>query len=343
MNYDQVEKLNYCTDAIEAIKKSAQSMLERAPRSAAVSRRVADMLDKSVKFVLPNCCNLVGPDDLKQAHLDMMRLPYPLVAFEASWDTEEKDSMIKEGEFKQATANKRIALCWNPSQEYEILPGLNDQILTKFPEGGIFVLPVYFMTDAQQWIISVGGCFVPYENEVFKRASNEGPATSQLATQAAIQAGMAKENSSNVRAEPFYVQPELYENALKELGGDKDKALAHLLLDSRDEASMMIQACSVLNCANVTTELVDAPKFINSKRLAKGKTPFYSYHVLQVSQDKRTTKTNGAGGIHASPRMHLRRGHLRRLEDKVVWVNPAMVNAGASNGIALKDYAVNKK
>lgn len=38
--------------------------------------------------------------------------------------------------------------------------------------------------------------------------------------------------------------------------------------------------------------------------------------------------------------MHLRRGHLRQLERKVVWVRPAMVNAESTRGVVHKDYGV---
>lgn len=106
---------------------------------------------------------------------------------------------------------------------------------------------------------------------------------------------------------------------------------------------VLIQACSVINCANVTTEEIAAPAFLNKKRLAKGKQPFFSYKILQLSEDRRPRSETGADGKHASPRMHLRRGHLRRLEKKVVWVRPAMVNADSKRGAVVKDYHVPPK
>ncbi len=64
--------------------------------------------------------------------------------------------------------------------------------------------------------------------------------------------------------------------------------------------------------------------------------------VLPLSDERREAGEGVAGGNHASPRMHLRRGHLRRLENKVIWVRPAMVNAGSNAGAVLKDYAVER-
>lgn len=44
---------------------------------------VAKQLHDSVKFLLPNCAKLVGMSELRQAHVDMVRLSYPVVALDA--------------------------------------------------------------------------------------------------------------------------------------------------------------------------------------------------------------------------------------------------------------------
>jgi hypothetical protein len=115
-------------------------------------------------------------------------------------------------------------------------------------------------------------------------------------------------------------------------------------LNANDEVTMMIQACSVLNCANVTTVDMRAEPVINRKRIARGKQPFFSYKVLQLSAEPQThavATVTGKKGTHASPRMHLRRGHLRRLESKSIWVRHTMVNAGSKLGAVVKDYRIN--
>ena len=92
---------------------------------------------------------------------------------------------------------------------------------------------------------------------------------------------------------------------------------------------------------NVTVPEITAPKMLNKKRVAKGKQPFFSYRVLQI-QAPRGVRAVAGGGGHAAPRAHLRRGHIRRLEERTVWVRPAMVNLGASAvlGAVGKDYAL---
>lgn len=41
--------------------------------------------------------------------------------------------------------------------------------------------------------------------------------------------------------------------------------------------------------------------------------------------------------------MHLRRGHIRRRNDKLHWVRPTMVNANNYHGVVDKDYSVKVK
>ena len=58
---------------------------------------------------------------------------------------------------------------------------------------------------------------------------------------------------------------------------------------------------------------------------------------------RQTLAEYNAAGLpltHTSPRMHLRRGHLRQLERKVVWVRPAMINAESTRGVVHKYYGV---
>ena len=340
MKNDQVQALNYCAHAIEDMRELEAILRGAAPESARVFRRLIDMLQHSVKFILPNCCDLIDPNELRQAHLDLTRLPFPCVAFEAPWEKE--DGIEQLGEFQQTPATKRIALCWQASPEYELLPGLNS-ILEAFPEGGVFVLPIYWGPEHRRWTVALGGSFVPYENTMQDMKLEESLPASRIAHAATIEAGLTKSKAKHFRAEPFYLLPEFYEKTLAAYGGNREKAYAQISLESRDEVQTVVQACSVINCANVTTAEVSAPAALNKKRQEKGKQPFFSYKVLQLSDERREAVKGGAGGNHASPRMHLRRGHLRRLESKVVWVRPAMVNAGTSTGAVLKDYAVQPK
>lgn len=334
---DQIHTLNYSAHAIEELRDVATSYRRFAPQSAVVLERLIVLLEESVKFLLPNCSDIIDPEDLKQAHIDMARLPYPCVAFEASY--ERKDDIDQIGEFVQSPATKRIALCWEAVPGYEVIPGLYS-ILEHFPEGGVFIVPIYWGPRDAKWTVALGGSFFPYQNEL-RKVKLDGPLNpvSQIANSALIEAGLGKVNAKEYACEPFYLFPEFFQSAIDQYGS-VEMAYANISVDSRDETMMLIQACSVLNCANVTTSDIPAPISLNKKRTTNGKQPFFSYKVLQLTDERKDSKKGVGGSEHSSPRMHLRRGHLRRLENKVVWVRPAIINAESTSGAVFKDYAV---
>lgn len=98
-------------------------------------------------------------------------------------------------------------------------------------------------------------------------------------------------------------------------------------------------AVEIFSCCNVSTVEHLPPKFINAKRIAKGKVPFFSYRTLHITPDASEALKGKGGGTHASPRLHLRRGHIRQLGDRRVWVRSSLVG-DKSKGFAGKDYAV---
>lgn len=80
------------------------------------------------------------------------------------------------------------------------------------------------------------------------------------------------------------------------------------------------------------------PTFTNKRKIAAGKTPSYDWHTVIIEPQK--PRGPSLGGTHASPRLHDRRGHIRRLSSgKNVWVKPCKVG-DASKGAVFKDYEV---
>jgi hypothetical protein len=80
------------------------------------------------------------------------------------------------------------------------------------------------------------------------------------------------------------------------------------------------------------------PTFTNRRKIAEGKPPSYVWNTVVI--DGRTIKCEHRGGTHASPRLHDRRGHLRRLPNgKNCWVKPCKVG-DASKGVVFKDYQI---
>lgn len=78
--------------------------------------------------------------------------------------------------------------------------------------------------------------------------------------------------------------------------------------------------------------------FTNRRKIAQGKTPTYDWTTVYIEPVKERSESKG--GTHASPRLHDRRGHLRRLRSgRNVWVKPCKVG-DASKGAVWHDYAI---
>ena len=110
-----------------------------------------------------------------------------------------------------------------------------------------------------------------------------------------------------------------------------------MYIDLFDELAAAVQAVAALNCENVTTSPgPNRRPDLNKRRIAKGKAPFFSYHILECTDDGSAARGPHQGGTHASPRSHLRRGHIRRLSDtRSTWVRASMVGS-KSSGIVKK-------
>lgn len=115
--------------------------------------------------------------------------------------------------------------------------------------------------------------------------------------------------------------------------------MQQMMSESSDETLALIETCMLLNCNNVETVAVPAPKFVNKKRVSKGKRPLYEYHVLKVDGevwDSPAATTRDGSGV----RSHFRRGHFRRLDaSRMTWVRATMVK-GSVPGFVDKDYDI---
>lgn len=89
-------------------------------------------------------------------------------------------------------------------------------------------------------------------------------------------------------------------------------------------------ATALLLSKEVTTEVIDAPRNLNKERARKGRLPIRERRVIRVRTEYRSAHAASAATFseRASPRMHWRRGHFRRVrEDLVIPIAPMLVNA----------------
>ncbi|EEY8533838.1 hypothetical protein E9M31_003869 [Escherichia coli] len=280
---DTITPLNYTKEAIKDLSVMEKGLRSNAPLTSYIMRQVIDMLDSSVKFILPNCCDIIEPEE---------------------------------------------------------------SILNTYIDGGVFILPVSWSDDLKIWILGVGGMFFPYNNKLTKYEPDRTLPASRLVIDTLKENGVAKYNAAHFKAEPFITSMEFKDDLIKQVGSI-ERLYAQIIMDTRDELQAFIQACSVLNCENVcpvTLSTKPERKFINGRKVQppeKNKRPSYTYKVLQLSETKVQSNHTGTGKSGGTKRMHLRRGHIRRKNNKLIWIRPAMINANSRAGIVDKDYQIN--
>lgn len=103
--------------------------------------------------------------------------------------------------------------------------------------------------------------------------------------------------------------------------------------------NVILNMMAALECSNSGTADIPASNMLNKKRIKKGKQPFFDYKVLTIDTKANSSKQKGGLSNGSTKRVHLRRGHIRRLADKTVWVNPCVVG-DKSKGMITKDYKV---
>lgn len=126
----------------------------------------------------------------------------------------------------------------------------------------------------------------------------------------------------------------------KQVHGLMESSGAALLRDTKIIASMF----TLLECRNVIHRTLPAPRMLNMKRKKKKRTPFFEYKTLVIDPEEPRVVSPSLGPhrLRRSPKMHLRRGHIRRLANGgKTWVSPAMIGS-KKRGLVLKDYEVKK-
>jgi hypothetical protein len=335
-NEENIVALNYSAHAIEGMKDVVNALPQHFVQSKRAIQVVSDMLRDAVKFILPNCAELLDPEHVSQAHIDLLKLPFPVVAFEIPW---QKIDAADAGYRDHLKSTRRIALCWEPGATPRELHALNG-ILEVFPQGGVFVLPISWLDPIGIWNVGIGGAFIPYENTLSAVDPSKVTDLNAKAMEALNNAGLLPRKLRQFAAEPFILQFEHFDAIAAQ--SSRDVAFANIINDARDEAMALLQACAVLNCENVGTRDIEAPGKLNKARIAKGKQPFFSYKVLSIAADRPADTSSDGTGTHASPRLHLRRGHLRRLPGKTVWVRAAVIGSGSAAGVVSKDYRLTR-
>jgi hypothetical protein len=106
---------------------------------------------------------------------------------------------------------------------------------------------------------------------------------------------------------------------------------------------ILAQTFAFMRCNNVYVKNNLAPKRLNKSRKKKGKLPLFEYKTLEVRQSNGVVVTTEEHvRTRNSPRIHLRRGHIRTYADgSSTYVVPCVVGS-KERGVVHKQYEVHK-
>lgn len=312
----------YCNYAAHAAKGLAQelSTKEYHPKDIESMNWMISSLKASHKFMLPHG-GLIMNDDLKGLSIDDFKLPYPQIIIEFSLDVVAHNFV----DLTMSTEKTTAILTETTVGEYmkhiyseESIKGADEEVLnTK----GIMLQVITCVKEAEgeplEW-------WLPLPAAVFMYwcPKPEAPELAEM-TQIIIPS-----------------TPTMYSMLMKQFP-DQEKFEDYIRRMSSNEIKGMLELMEVLSCSNVKIDTVSqvAPS-VNLKRERKGKLPLYDYHILSVEKPAVLGKSEPQGGTHASPRQHLRRGHIRKYSNgRKIWVNACLVG-DASKGFVDKDYAI---
>ncbi len=333
--------------------------------TAQMLEMVSAMLERAHKFILPDSGLLmdVHPSRINaEIPLDMVRPPFPVTA--AEYRMSPQDSSVGD---QAVVSTRRIALIFDlpGTATAKPLSGFPSHLLHflhkrsqpdfDFSEGALGVISVFSddgpVSDPRPpskmiWRSSIGMAVVPYRQapaSELVRNNAGNPRLNSLVeeTRTEIFGNNAISRKTGYRVQIMEIFTDLYANLVRNVG--PDKAWAITVADAGHELLAALNLGLALNCANIGTDTIPAPAALNRKRARNGKPPLYEYRILVVHQGRSGDTAGERPGItgRLSPRMHFRRGHIRRLGENrakpFVWVSPTTVGS-RDQGVIDKTY-----
>jgi hypothetical protein len=259
-------------------------------------------------------------DRLKGIRGESLRLPFPLITIEFSVPANDKDER-KVVIVARETPNAELAA------HYE---GEHGQKSPRLPSNGASIVCVVVagLRD-ETWCPLPAGLIIP-------SAGWDTPNDT-----AAL--GERSPDGYGFATHTFVLMGDMYAHVVKQLG---EREAENTSFQSSGKAAFaLLEFLEALSCSNVRHEIAQATDPAkNARRIRDGKLPIYETRVLTVEVPRKVAAQKGSHGTgtHASPREHLRRGHIRRLppdHTRKIWVNAAIVGAG-NHGRVDKTYRI---
>jgi hypothetical protein len=261
----------------------------------------------AIHFSVPDN-GLIFDDNLKGLRGEELRLPFPTITIEyyATGIVEDGfDKSSKRVIFATELTKEQIQSWYN---KINMQHDLGDKCICMFT--------AYFIDKYNTWEFNPFGFAIPTKWEEYNLIKSNG--------------------EDGIFGNLIVLSNDLLKLLKVETHGD----FKHLSDECCVESSVLLEFLEALSCSNVGFEPIEKVNFVmNAKRIKNGKLPLYETYTLLINTNDSDKSSNVLGGTHKSPRQHLRRGHIRRLPNKKVWVNSTVVGS-IKNGLIDKTYAL---
>ncbi|WP_085315758.1 hypothetical protein [Derxia lacustris] len=261
-NTPDIQVNNYCAHALEGLREQRAAADPKAGHSLQVLDGVITLIEHASKFLLPERGMLLDAKAESALTRADLQLPWPIVAIEARWPALPEAMAVATGGAQRDASAKRIALCWDADAALGLIPGA-DELRAEVPQGGVFVVPVYWMPELGNWQVGLGGLFLPYP----------------VAGDSVVREGGLIQRFD---AEAFFLFPEAFQARLKAYGGQPAPVFREIELGAYDELAMLVQTCAALTAWPQACLEVPPPEALNRKRVSQGKQPLFGYRVPVV-------------------------------------------------------------
>lgn len=330
---------NYAAQAEFAVRKwSALALRAGYPDreyDSAACELLASSIKRAVHFAIPDNGQIFD-DDLKGLAGLPVRLPFPSMTIEYFVE----DTGPVEGEVHSA---KRLVVATEmPRKDTEIL---HDKFLAKLGRTDQ-QNPLSLLSD--EYVIhlavvnEIRGVWQPQPMAAFIPCGwDRLPDNSVPIIEHDDRADGDQSHKPKMTMLPLPLLPGIMNIAAEKVG--YIEATRHGLKDIMGETRALLELCEALACSNVTTEILHPENArINAKRVRKGKLPLYETRTLTIEVPHFNRRGQYEIGDRRGPRQHLRRGHIRRLDDtRRIWINSCVVGS-AKNGRIDKSYQVTR-
>jgi hypothetical protein len=304
---------NYLSSAIPALREFRKLDLFESERKR-LDLVLDELIPNAVRYVfdIEHCAN---PKDLAP-FAEYLRLPHPCVAVEYFFRSERALVSTEE-----VSAPKRILLCASTSLFPDSLildSWVGWESRGEFIEDAFVMIPI--------WGVDVGSAIIwcPASCWLFIKE----PLT------IAMEGGVARL--------PFSCAIPAFSFLAKgKTGDDVRKIFDRALRDTELETIVILSLLLYLNARGVEVRMTPVPsKKLNNKRAKQGKPPLLEYKYVDIGPRRVAYEREPGTGHHASPRLHIRRGHVRRSKfGKPFWVREHPVG-DASLGVIAHGYKV---